>query len=66
LEEDQLMTLDLAKWIQGKGGKVRAHRFMPLPGTPYATAQPVPITRNVEANLGRMALLGNLTGTWAR
>ncbi len=28
------MTLDLARWIEEKGGKVRAHRFMPLPGTP--------------------------------
>ena len=35
-EEDQHMTLDLAKWIVGKGGKVRAHRFTPLPGTPLA------------------------------
>ncbi|MFZ3148377.1 MAG: TIGR04013 family B12-binding domain/radical SAM domain-containing protein, partial [Methanothrix sp.] len=36
LEEDQRMTLDLVRWIAAKGGKVRAHRFMPLPGTPLA------------------------------
>ena len=40
LEEDQRMTLDLVRWIVAKGGKVRAHRFMPLPGTPLAAARP--------------------------
>jgi B12-binding domain/radical SAM domain protein len=64
--EDQRMTLDLAKWIVKTGGKVRAHRFMPLPGTPLASARPAPLTEKVEAELGRMALEGKLTGTWSR
>ncbi|MDD1748308.1 MAG: TIGR04013 family B12-binding domain/radical SAM domain-containing protein [Methanothrix sp.] len=63
--EDQRMTLDLAKWIASKGGKVRAHRFTPLPGTPLATAQPAPLAGDVEACLGKMAREGRLTGTWS-
>ncbi len=63
--EDQRMTLDLAKWIASKGGKVRAHRFTPLPGTPLAAEQPAPLAGDVEACLGKMALEGRLTGTWS-
>jgi B12-binding domain/radical SAM domain protein len=64
-EEDQHMTLNLAKWIVGKGGKVRAHRFTPLPGTPLAASQPAPLSKEVESELGRLALQGDLTGTWS-
>lgn len=64
-EEDQRMTLDLVRWIAAKGGKVRAHRFMPLPGTPLAGTLPAPLADDVEECLGRMALEGRLTGTWS-
>jgi len=64
--EDQQMTLDLARWIEGKGGKVRAHRFMPLPGTPLWEKKPAPLSRDAEALLGRLALKGRLTGAWGR
>lgn len=64
--EDQHMTLDLVRWIEGKGGKVRAHRFMPLPGTPLAGTRPAPLSEEAEALLGSLALKGRLTGTWSR
>ena len=64
--EDQQMTLDLARWIEGKGGKVRAHRFMPLPGTPLWKRTPAPLSDDAEALLGRLALKGRLTGSWSR
>ena len=64
-EEDQRLSLDLVRWIAAKGGKVRAHRFTPLPGTPLARARPAPLAPDVEACLGRMALEGRLTGSWA-
>jgi B12-binding domain/radical SAM domain protein len=64
-EEDQRMTLDLVRWIASKGGKVRAHRFTPLPGTPLAGMRPAPLADDVEACLGKMALEGRLTGTWS-
>ncbi|HEX7445422.1 MAG TPA: TIGR04013 family B12-binding domain/radical SAM domain-containing protein, partial [Methanothrix sp.] len=64
--EDQRMTLDLVRWIEGKGGKVRAHRFMPLPGTPLAGTVPAPLSEEAEAILGSLALKGRLTGSWGR
>ena len=64
--EDQQMTLDLARWIEGKGGKVRAHRFMPLPGTPLWKQLPAPLSDAAEGLLGRMAQKGRLTGSWGR
>jgi B12-binding domain/radical SAM domain protein len=62
--EDQLLTLELAEWIAAKGGKVRAHLFTPLPGTPLAGARPAPV-HEVASELGRLALEGKLTGSWA-
>jgi len=64
-KEDQHLTINLAKRIIQKGGKVRAHRFMPLPGTPLANTIPSPIDKKVEAKLGQMALEGNLKGNWS-
>ena len=63
-EEDQRLSLELVRWIVSRGGKVRAHRFTPLPGTPLARARPAPLAQDVEACLGRMALEGRLTGSW--
>jgi B12-binding domain/radical SAM domain protein len=63
--EDQRLTLGLARWIVQKGGKVRAHYFTPLPGTPLENKAPVPICPEVTAELGRLALGGKLTGYWS-
>jgi B12-binding domain/radical SAM domain protein len=63
-EADQRMSLELVRWIAARGGKVRAHCFTPLPGTPLAAAQPAPLAPDVEACLGKMALEGRLTGSW--
>ncbi|HWQ20103.1 MAG TPA: TIGR04013 family B12-binding domain/radical SAM domain-containing protein [Methanotrichaceae archaeon] len=63
--EDQCQTLDLAKWIVGRGGKVRAHYFDPLPGTPFEDRMPVPLEEDVDKELGRLALEGKLTGKWS-
>jgi B12-binding domain/radical SAM domain protein len=64
-EADQRLSLDLVRWIVSRGGKVRAHRFTPLPGTPLAEARPAKLALDVEACLGRMALEGRLTGSWS-
>jgi B12-binding domain/radical SAM domain protein len=62
--EDQHLTLELARLIADLGGRVRAHYFASLPGTPLAKARPTPLAEEVAADLGRMALEGKLTGTW--
>jgi len=65
-ESDQRQTLDLVRWIVSKGGRVRAHLFTPLPGTPLAGIEPALLAKDVESCLGRLALQGKLTGSWAK
>ena len=38
---------------------------MPLPGTPLENTRPATLNEKVDARLGRMALEGKLTGSWA-
>ncbi len=63
-EESQKKSIDLMKWIMRKGGKVRAHYFMPLPGTPWARCKPSQLSREMEKFLGRMAAKGKIEGSW--
>jgi B12-binding domain/radical SAM domain protein len=63
--EDQHLTMDLALEIVGMGGRVRAHGFTPLPGTPLEHCLPSALAPEVEAELGRLALGGQLTGSWS-
>ena len=64
-EDDQRLTLALIKAIVGEGGKVRAHYFMPLPGTELANASPEPLSLEAERQLGKLALEKKLTGSWS-
>jgi len=61
---DQLQSLELVRWIVGRGGKVRAHYFTPLPGTPLYGSKPEPVAVQVAAKLGRLALQGDVSGRW--
>ncbi|WP_457751300.1 TIGR04013 family B12-binding domain/radical SAM domain-containing protein [Thermococcus sp.] len=63
-EESQRKSIELMKWIMGKGGKVRAHYFMPLPGTPWARCKPSPLSEEMKKFLGRMAAKGKIEGSW--
>lgn len=62
--ESQRRSIELMKWIMRKGGKVRAHYFMPLPGTPWARCKSSPLSREMEKFLGRMAAKGKIEGSW--
>jgi len=64
-EEDQKLTVDCIKDIIQEGGKVRAHYFMPLPGTELADTKPEKISPAIDRLLGKLALGGRLTGTWS-
>jgi len=61
--EDEAATLDLIRWVV-RSGRVRLHRFIPLPGTPLAGTSPRPASPRAEQLLGRLALAGKLTGSW--
>ncbi|AEH23915.1 TIGR04013 family B12-binding domain/radical SAM domain-containing protein [Pyrococcus yayanosii] len=63
-EESQRKSIELMKWIMRKGGKVRAHYFMPLPGTPWARCKPSPLSDEMKKFLGKMAAEGKIEGSW--
>lgn len=63
-EESQRRSIEFMKWIMRKGGKVRAHYFMPLPGTPWARCKPSPLSEEMKKFLGRMAAKGYIEGSW--
>jgi len=65
-EEDQLDSLNLIDIIVSRGGKIRAHYFTPLPGTPYESAQPSVVAKEVNKKLGKLARCGKLTGSWTK
>ncbi|MDD3976709.1 MAG: TIGR04013 family B12-binding domain/radical SAM domain-containing protein [Methanomicrobium sp.] len=62
-EEDQIRTLNQIKWVC-RTGKVHAHYFTPLPGTPLHQKKPAPLIPEVEKTLGKLALSGRVTGSW--
>jgi len=64
-EEDQAATLDCISTIIKGGGKIRAHYFMPLPGTALAGTKPEKVAPEIDKLLGKLALGGRLTGSWA-
>ncbi|MDD1720601.1 MAG: TIGR04013 family B12-binding domain/radical SAM domain-containing protein, partial [Euryarchaeota archaeon] len=61
---DQLKSLDLIERIIAKKGKIRAHYFTPLPGTPYRDKKPSPVSPEVNKKLGKLARDGHLSGRW--
>ncbi len=62
--EDQIASVELAEWIMRKGGEVRLHYFMPLPGTPLEGKDPTPIHPEVRRKLGEWTRKGKAEGSW--
>jgi len=65
-EESQRKSIELMEWIMNKGGKIRAHYFMPLPGTPWSRCKPSPLSPEMKRFLGRMAAKGKIEGSWGK
>jgi B12-binding domain/radical SAM domain protein len=63
-EEDQLASVELARWIIKRGGEVRLHYFMPLPGTPLENEEPAPLSSKIRRILGRWTQEGKAEGAW--
>jgi B12-binding domain/radical SAM domain protein len=61
--EDQRATADLIRWISTRG-KIHAHLFMPLPGTPLEETCPATLSPELSRLLGTLALKGKVTGSW--
>jgi B12-binding domain/radical SAM domain protein len=64
LAADQIDSLSLVDSIVSKGGRVRAHYFIPLPGTPYENEIPTLVINAVHKRLGKLARDGRLSGRW--
>jgi B12-binding domain/radical SAM domain protein len=64
LAEDQLESLELIDSIVATGGRIRAHYFTPLPGTPYEGEKPAPVSNEVRKRLGKLARDGKVSGRW--
>jgi len=62
-DEDQTATLGLIRAVS-RMGIVHVHRFISLPGTPLAGQPARPLLPETEKLCGKLALSGNLTGSW--
>ncbi|NTV00075.1 MAG: radical SAM protein, partial [Methanoregulaceae archaeon] len=62
-DNDQRETADFVRWLSTRG-RVHAHSFLPLPGTPLAGSAPRPLIPELSRVLGSLALRGRLTGSW--
>ena len=60
--EDVLETIDLMKKILDMGGRVHAHYFLPLPGTPLSGCRPSPIDPLIIRFLNRYRGSGRVYG----
>jgi B12-binding domain/radical SAM domain protein len=62
-DDDQRETADFVRWLSARG-RVHAHYFLPLPGTPLAGSVPRPLIPELSHLLGGLALRGKVTGSW--
>ena len=63
-EEDRAATRALIERIAGLGGRVHAHAFMPLPGSPWSTERPGAIDVATRELLARLEAAGSAHGQW--
>ncbi len=65
-EEDIEASLKLAEYIVRRGGRVHAHTFMPLPGTPLEGAPGGRVPLWLRKRLYRLIGVGGLYGQWEK
>lgn len=63
-EEDVRATLHFVRELTNLGATIRAHTFLPLPGTPWGTQKPTPIPPWGRRFLSALAREGKLEGQW--
>ncbi|SHN42546.1 TIGR04013 family B12-binding domain/radical SAM domain-containing protein [Cryptosporangium aurantiacum] len=63
---DAEASLRLAEAVADLGGRVHAHTFMPLPGTPWRDAEPAFVSADTITTFDRLAAKGALYGHWRR
>lgn len=63
-EEDFLETVKFMEKLTNLGAVVRAHTFLPLPGTPWGEKKPTPLPPWGKKLLSSLAREGKLQGQW--
>ncbi|HVO20289.1 MAG TPA: TIGR04013 family B12-binding domain/radical SAM domain-containing protein [Anaeromyxobacter sp.] len=63
-EDDRAATRALLRRVSLEGGRVHAHAFMPLPGSPWAKAAPGNVDPATQALLERLEAEGAAHGQW--
>lgn len=63
-EEDVDATIEHMRDVINLGGRIHAHAFMPLPGTPYSFAPPGKVPERVRRFLIKHAGRGAVYGQW--
>ncbi len=65
-EEDEFKTLRLIEDLVQKGSVIRAHVFMPLPGTALEKTEYKPVYTKVRKALGKLSSKGKIEGSWSQ
>lgn len=65
-EADEFKTLELIDDLVQKGSVIRAHVFMPLPGTALEKTEYKPVYAKVRKALGNLSSKGKIEGSWSQ
>ena len=65
-EYDEELSLNVIKNLVEKGATIRAHVFMPLPGTVLENVEYQPIFPKIRKKLGKLSSSGKIEGNWTQ
>ena len=65
-EADEFKTLELMEDLVRKGSVIRAHVFMPLPGTALEKTEYKPVYTKIRKALGKLSSKGKIEGSWSQ
>lgn len=64
-EDDEMETIKVIKDLIRRNSIIRAHVFMPLPGTDLEGAKFKPVYPQIKKILGKLSSLGKIEGNWS-
>ncbi|MEM1618254.1 MAG: TIGR04013 family B12-binding domain/radical SAM domain-containing protein [Desulfurococcaceae archaeon] len=64
--DDMIKTVEMARKVTEKGGRVHLHYYLPLPGTPFGLKPPQPIPQSVKRELLKLIGTGKAYGDWLK
>ncbi|MHA1115626.1 MAG: TIGR04013 family B12-binding domain/radical SAM domain-containing protein [Candidatus Heimdallarchaeaceae archaeon] len=63
-EADEFQSIEVIKSLSKIGSKIRAHVFMPLPGSKLANAPVGKTSKKIRKELGKLSKQGVIEGNW--